>query len=150
MVGERLHNFFKCYLFNVISYRWSDLWLNEGLATYFSYLALEASDVKNVGFKTYTYCTITAKLNLSFFLLKVKTDFKIDHLFILNEMQTMMYSDALETSHSINLAVTQTNEIVWKFDQVSYRKGACIVRMFAEVLGKDIFKLGMNKYLQKL
>ena len=61
-----------------------------------------------------------------------------------------MFSDAFETSHSMNLPVTHPNEIVWKFDQVSYRKGACIVRMLANVMGETTFKLGMNKYLQKL
>jgi len=62
----------------------------------------------------------------------------------------MMYSDALETSHAMNLPVNHQNEIVWKFDQVSYRKGACIVRMLVDVMGETTFKLGMNKYLQKL
>lgn len=62
----------------------------------------------------------------------------------------MMYTDALETAHSMALPVTHANEIFWKFDQVSYRKGACIVRMLAEVTGENAFKLGMKKYLQKL
>ena len=106
--------------------RWSELWLNEGLATYFSYIALEA-EASEVG-----------------------RDFKTSHLFILNEMQTIMYNDALETSHAVHLAVTYQHEIAWKFDQISYRKGACIIRMLTQVVGKEIFQLGINAYLQKL
>lgn len=100
---------------------WTHLWLNEGFATYMEYLA-------------------------------------VDHLFPEWEMWTQFAShdfaealqqDALKDTHPIEVEVHHPREIDEIFDSISYSKGACLIRMLAEFLGKDNFRKGLQHYLKK-
>lgn len=70
--------------------------------------------------------------------------------FVLNEMQKVMYDDALLTSHSVYQTTNQTEEITSVFDVISYKKGASMLRMLNELIGHKTFKQGLTRYLKTL
>ncbi|XP_058458878.1 puromycin-sensitive aminopeptidase isoform X1 [Malaya genurostris] len=98
---------------------WTHLWLNEGYASFAEFLC-------------------------------------VNHLFpsysIWNQFITDMYTRALEldclkNSHPIEVPVGHPAEIDEIFDEISYNKGASVIRMLYHYLGDDDFKRGMHIYL---
>jgi aminopeptidase N len=100
---------------------WSDLWLNEGFATWVGWLAVD--------------------------FLFPEWDIWTD--FILNETQVALTLDGLRSSHPIEVPVKNPSEIIQIFDAISYSKGASLIRMLVKFLGEDIFQNGMRSYLNK-
>lgn len=70
--------------------------------------------------------------------------------FVLNEMQKVMYDDALLTTHPVYQTTSQPEEITAVFDVISYKKGASILRMLDGFLGHKTFKQGLTRYLKTL
>ena len=68
--------------------------------------------------------------------------------FVTKELQNVMRLDALETSHPINVVVHHPNKINEIFDEISYKKGASIIRMLAAFLGEETFRKGLSNYLR--
>lgn len=100
---------------------WTYLWLNEGFASFIEFLC-------------------------------------VDHLFpeydIWTQFLTDMYTpalmaDSLDNSHPIEVVVNNPAEIDEIFDEISYNKGASIIRMLYHYLGDDNFRKGMHLYLTK-
>jgi puromycin-sensitive aminopeptidase len=100
---------------------WTDLWLNEGYASFVEFLC-------------------------------------VDHLFpeydIWTQFVTDMYtraleSDSLDNSHPIEVEVGHPSEIDEIFDDISYNKGASVIRMLHHYLGVEDFRKGMHIYLNK-
>ena len=89
---------------NLVTPRWwTDLWLNEGFATYVSYLGVEA---------------VQPDLNfLDQFVAKFWTPFGS------LGMHEVLGIDALATSHPISIPVQHPDEIAEIFDTISYVKG---------------------------
>ncbi|KAK6644232.1 hypothetical protein RUM43_000499 [Polyplax serrata] len=100
---------------------WSDLWLNEGFASYVEYLGVEA----------------------------VEPSWKIMEQFVIHEVQNVFALDALRTSHQISVKVHHPDEISEIFDRISYGKGASLIRMMNHFLTNDVFKRGLSKYLKR-
>ncbi|XP_055019116.1 aminopeptidase N-like, partial [Boleophthalmus pectinirostris] len=101
---------------------WNEAWLNEGFATYMSYLAVD----------------------------KVNPAFKMRDKFIAYELHTAFEADALNTSHPLTPPpeeVQTTDEILGIFDQITYSKGAVVLKMLADVLGEAVFHKGIEIYL---
>lgn len=82
----------------------------------------------------------------------------VDHLFpeydIWTQFVTDMYtraleSDSLDNSHPIEVEVGHPSEIDEIFDDISYNKGASVIRMLHHYLGDENFKKGMHIYLNK-
>uniref|UniRef100_A0A674EXC3 Aminopeptidase n=1 Tax=Salmo trutta TaxID=8032 RepID=A0A674EXC3_SALTR len=97
---------------------WNDLWLNEGFATYISYMGVDHIEPK----------------------------WNIKDLFVLNDIQTAFQVDSLASSHplSSNEDDVQTpSDITELFDSITYSKGAAVLRMLSDYL-KD--KVGMNTW----
>src|SRR3989344_3279774 len=82
---------------------WTDLWLNEGFASWIEYLAVDHLFPK---WQMWTQ-------------------------FIVDEQQQALKLDALEHTHPVEATVTHPDEIRTIFDAVSYSKGASIIRMLA-------------------
>ena len=101
---------------------WTDLWLNEGFASYVEYLGVEA----------------------------IQPKFKILEQFILDDLQSVFKIDALETSHPISIPVGHPDEIAEIFDRISYAKGASIIRMMDKFLSTVTFRRGLTNYLNAL
>lgn len=100
---------------------WTDLWLNEGFASYVEYLGVD----------------------------KVEPEWKMMEQFITEDLQSVMTTDALETSHPISIVVGHPDEISEIFDKISYQKGASIIRMMDHYLTSETLRSGLSNYLQK-
>ncbi len=100
---------------------WTHLWLNEGFASYIEYLAVD----------------------------KLFPKWDIWTQFATNDLGVALRLDALKNTHSIEVEVHHPDEIGEIFDEVSYSKGASIIRMLANYLGEENFRDGLRHYLKK-
>jgi len=99
---------------------WSDLWLNEGFASYVEFIGTNHAEPSYEMFQ------------------QIVTD----------DVQDVMAVDALESSHPISVVVNHPDEINELFDRISYGKGASIIRMMANIIGEKTFKEGLTNYLK--
>jgi len=99
---------------------WDDLWLNESFATFMSYKAI------NFVFPEW------------------------DHWedFVLTETEPAMHTDSLSTTHPIHVPVKKPEEIEQIFDDISYGKGASVLRMLEDYMGENVFEDGIKSYLK--
>ncbi|MEA3399217.1 MAG: M1 family metallopeptidase, partial [Patescibacteria group bacterium] len=100
---------------------WTDLWLNEGFASYMENLCVDHLFPK----------------------------WKIWDLYLGGRYNLALRLDSLSNSHPIEVKVNHPDEISEIFDMVSYAKGSAVVRMLAEYLGHDKFRDGLRHYLKK-
>uniref|UniRef100_A0A1A9WJU5 Aminopeptidase N n=1 Tax=Glossina brevipalpis TaxID=37001 RepID=A0A1A9WJU5_9MUSC len=98
---------------------WSDLWLNEGFATYIASLGV-------------------AFLNPQWGSLNEEA---------LDNTLTVFRRDSQFSSHPISLPIESTHQIAERFDTISYKKGAAALRMIHMILGEDAFFQGIRRYL---
>jgi len=101
---------------------WTDLWLNEGFASYVEYLGVEA----------------------------IQPELKLLEQFVTHDLQDVLRIDALESSHPISIPVKHPDEISEIFDRISYGKGASIIRMMDKFLTTETFRQGLTNYLTDL
>jgi len=99
---------------------WTHLWLNEGFATWVSYLATDSL------FPEW----------------KIWTQF-------LDESTEGLRLDGLEESHPIEVEVNHASEIDEIFDAISYRKGASVIRMLQSYLGAEVFQKSLAAYVKR-
>ncbi|NWQ94769.1 AMPN Aminopeptidase, partial [Burhinus bistriatus] len=108
---------------NLVTLRWwNDLWLNEGFASYVEYLGADSAE----------------------------PSWHIKDLMVLNEVYTVMATDALTTSHPLSFREDEINtpaQISEVFDSIAYSKGASVLRMLSDFLTEDVFKKGLQSYL---
>uniref|UniRef100_A0A4W6BSD0 Aminopeptidase n=1 Tax=Lates calcarifer TaxID=8187 RepID=A0A4W6BSD0_LATCA len=69
-------------------------------------------------------------------------------IMIISDVLPVMVDDALLSSHPIIVNVSTPAEITSVFDAISYSKGASILRMLEDWMGKDMFRDGCRKYLK--
>ena len=100
---------------------WTHLWLNEGFASYIEYLAVD----------------------------KLFPGWDIWTQFSVHDLGVALRLDALATTHPIEIPVHHPDEIGEIFDEVSYSKGASIIRMLASYIGENNFRDGLRYYLKK-
>ena len=100
---------------------WDDLWLNESFATFMAYKVVDSA----------------------------YPQWKIWQDFVKNSTGGAMARDALNSTHPIEAKVRSPEEIEEIFDEISYGKGASILRMIEAYLGPDKFQKGVSKYLQQ-
>ena len=100
---------------------WDDLWLNESFATFMAYKVVDSA----------------------------YPQWKIWQDFVKNSTGGAMARDALNSTHPIEAKVRSPEEIEELFDEISYGKGASILRMIEAYLGPDKFQKGVSKYLQQ-
>ncbi|KAH6761337.1 aminopeptidase M1 [Perilla frutescens var. frutescens] len=99
---------------------WTHLWLNEGFATWVSYLAADS----------------------------LFPDWQIWTQF-LDECTEGLRLDGLAESHPIEVDINHASEIDEIFDAISYRKGASVIRMLQSYLGAESFQRGLASYIKK-
>ncbi|KAM0866607.1 hypothetical protein ACQ4PT_042519 [Festuca glaucescens] len=99
---------------------WTHLWLNEGFASWVSYLAVESI------FPEWNNWTQ-----------------------FLDETTSGLRLDALAESHPIEVEVNHASEIDAIFDSISYDKGASVIRMLQSYLGADRFQKALASYIKK-
>lgn len=98
---------------------WTDLWLNEGFATWIEYLAVD----------------------------ELFPDWRIWDQFVSDEYLPGMALDSLKSSHPIEVEIEEPEDIRSIFDAISYNKGASVIRMLHAFLGADQFRDGLRHYL---
>lgn len=107
---------------NLVTMRWwTDLWLNEGFASWIEYLATD----------------------------HIFPEWQMWTQFIVDEQYGALKLDALQNTHPIQVAINHPDEIRSIFDAISYSKGSSVIHMLHEYLGPDIFRDGLRYYLQK-
>ncbi|XP_043706701.1 aminopeptidase M1-like isoform X3 [Telopea speciosissima] len=99
---------------------WTHLWLNEGFATWVSYLATDC----------------------------LYPEWKIWNQFLQLTVGGLQL-DALEESHPIEVEVLHARSINEVADAISYKKGSAVVRMLQDYLGDDIFQRSLAAYIKK-
>jgi puromycin-sensitive aminopeptidase len=100
---------------------WTHLWLNEGFASFIEYLAVD----------------------------KLFPKWDVWTQFSTSDLGVALRLDALVSTHPIEVTVHHPDEIGEIFDEVSYSKGASIIRMLADYLGEENFRDGLRYYLKK-
>ncbi len=107
---------------NLVTMRWwTDLWLNEGFASWIEYLAID----------------------------KLFPEWNMWTQFIVDEQQQALKLDSLEHTHPIEVTVNHPDEIRSIFDAISYSKGASVIHMLHEYLGPEVFRDGLRHYLER-
>jgi len=107
---------------NLVTMRWwTDLWLNEGFASWIEYLACN----------------------------QLFPEWQLWTQFLVDEREQALKLDALKSTHPIEVPVAHPDEIRTIFDAISYSKGASVINMLHEYLGPDDFKKGLNHYLTR-
>lgn len=101
---------------------WSELWLNEGFATFF-----ETFSVDNI-----------------------YPDWNHWQSFLVGTFQPLMQIDSLPGTHSLVVipSVNDSQQIEGVFDTISYNKGGSILRMVNHYLGKERFQQWMRQYYE--
>ncbi|KAK3216762.1 hypothetical protein GRF29_1g903291 [Pseudopithomyces chartarum] len=100
---------------------WSELWLNEGFATWVGWFAVD----------------------------HLYPDWNVWGQFVTESVQTAFQLDSLRTSHPIEVPVRDGPEVDQIFDHISYLKGSSVIRMLSSHLGEKVFLQGVADYLKK-
>ncbi|XP_053505705.1 thyrotropin-releasing hormone-degrading ectoenzyme-like [Ictalurus furcatus] len=98
---------------------WDDVWIKEGFAHYFEYVG---SDF------------LFPKWNMK-------------QRFLTDVLHEVMLLDGMATSHPVSQELFHVADIHRVFDWISYKKGAALIRMLANVMGQTAFQRGINDYL---
>ena len=98
---------------------WDDIWLNEGFANWMESRPLAS----------------------------IRPDWNVPVDDAMGN-QAALGIDALKTTHPIHAAVETPAQIDEAFDSITYEKGAAVLRMVENYLGPDVFRKGINAYLQ--
>lgn len=100
---------------------WTDLWLNEGFATWMSYLAMD----------------------------HFYPEWQVWTQFIVDEQQLAFRYDALANTHPVQVEIKDPDEIRTIFDVISYEKGGSAIHMLEHFLGPEAFRDGLRYYLKE-
>jgi aminopeptidase 2 len=100
---------------------WDELWLNEGFATFVGWLAVD----------------------------RIHPEWNVFTSFVSRDYQFGSKLDSQRSSHPIQVEVEKAQDIDQIFDGISYNKGAAVIRMLENHLGKENFANGVNQYLKK-
>ena len=98
---------------------WNDLWLNESFATFMAHKAVAS----------------------------MHPDWHFFGKFLITETAGAFTGDSLHNTHPIDADVKSPDDIAQIFDEISYGKGASILRMIEGYVGAENFRDGIRKYL---
>uniref|UniRef100_A0A4W6F7S8 Aminopeptidase n=1 Tax=Lates calcarifer TaxID=8187 RepID=A0A4W6F7S8_LATCA len=101
---------------------WNEVWLNEGFASYVSYLGADHAEPA----------------------------WNVKDLIILDEVHRVFAVDALTSSHPLSSkedSIILPDQISEQFDVISYSKGAAVLRMLSDFLSEPVFVQGLSRYL---
>ena len=100
---------------------WSQLWLNEGFATWVGWRAMD----------------------------HLYPEWRVWSQFLVNEQSMGLGLDSLRTSHPVEVPIASAAQVTEIFDAISYSKGSCVIRMLEAHLGEATFREGMRLYVRK-
>ncbi|XP_012260332.2 puromycin-sensitive aminopeptidase isoform X1 [Athalia rosae] len=100
---------------------WTHLWLNEGYASFVEFLCVA----------------------------HIFPEYDIWTQFVTDTYIKALELDGLKNSHPIEVPVGHPSEIDEIFDDISYNKGASVIRMLHSYIGDEDFRKGMSLYLKR-
>lgn len=100
---------------------WTDLWLNEGFASFMESLCAD----------------------------NIFPEYNLMQDYVTTRYKRALELDSLHNSHPIEVVVRSSSEIDEIFDDISYSKGSAVIRMLHSIVGDDMFRKGMNCYMNK-
>ncbi|KAH8243515.1 hypothetical protein KR032_008161 [Drosophila birchii] len=100
---------------------WSDLWLNEGFASFVEYKGVK----------------------------HMHPDWDMDNQFVTEELHPVLTIDATLASHPIIKSIQSPAEITEYFDTITYSKGAALVRMLENLVTEPKLKNATTRYLRR-
>ncbi|XP_001920418.2 aminopeptidase N [Danio rerio] len=117
------HELAHMWFGNLVTLKWwNEVWLNEGFASYVSYLGADFAE----------------------------PSWNVKDLIILKDVHRVFAVDALASSHPLSSKeedIIKPEQIIEQFDTVSYSKGASVLRMLSDFLTEPVFVQGLNTYL---
>ncbi|KAE9538122.1 hypothetical protein AGLY_006094 [Aphis glycines] len=115
-----LHEILHQWFGNMVTTPWWDhAWFNEGMCNYLNY-----------------YITSI-----------IEPDWDMDESFVENVHQYALSWDEYDDTHPLTFAVSTPNDIENAFDIITIDKSAALFRMLKCVVGEEIFRTSVNKYL---
>ncbi|XP_028812989.1 aminopeptidase N-like isoform X2 [Denticeps clupeoides] len=119
------HELAHMWFGNLVTIKWwSDLWLNEGFATYMSCLGTS----------------------------KVEPSWNLEDLMVLDAVLDVFVDDSLPSSHPLSTPeeeISSPEEINALFDSITYSKGGLVLRMLSDFLPDSVFTRGLAAYLKQ-
>lgn len=100
---------------------WSYLWLNEGFAEFMMFSCVDT----------------------------LYPEYNVWRLFVTDIIRPAMEADMSHYIHPIETPVNNTRSIIDLFDQISYCKGAALIRMLYYYVGSGKFDISLRHYLAK-
>ena len=76
-------------------------------------------------------------------------DWEMEAQFLTSDLHNVMNLDATVNSHPIVQEVSHPNQITELFDRISYAKGASVLRMLENFMGREEFRMGIHNFLDK-
>ncbi|KAJ8960565.1 hypothetical protein NQ318_013854 [Aromia moschata] len=114
------HEFAHMWFGNLVTCSWwSELFLNEGFATYFEFFTPH----------------------------DVLPEWELDKQFVVRIHQPVLETDAYATAQALQSPASTPAQISNKFSRVSYYKGGSILRMVEHFMGSDNFRTALQNYL---
>uniref|UniRef100_A0A3Q2PAI7 Aminopeptidase n=1 Tax=Fundulus heteroclitus TaxID=8078 RepID=A0A3Q2PAI7_FUNHE len=114
------HELAHMWFGNLVTMKWwNDVWLNEGFATYVSYLGADYAE----------------------------PDWNMKDLIVLNDITHAMTRDASVNSHPLSSKeedIQRPDQIYELFDTITYSKGAAVLRMLSEFITETVFSQGLH------
>ncbi|XP_067090947.1 aminopeptidase N-like [Osmerus mordax] len=118
------HELAHMWFGNLVTLRWwNEVWLNEGFASYVSYLGAD----------------------------KAEPAWNVKDLIVLADVHRVFAVDALASSHPLSSRedeIFRPEQIIEQFDVISYSKGAAVLRMLSHFLSEPVFVQGLSSYLK--
>ncbi|CAH0553353.1 unnamed protein product [Brassicogethes aeneus] len=116
------HEFAHMWFGNLVTSRWwNTIFLNEGFARYFQYI-------------------LTGILH---------NDWQMENQFVVEQLQLAMAADDIPTAQALQQDAYTPPAISARFGTISYSKGASVFRMVSHFLGGEMFKKGLQFYLNE-
>ncbi len=116
------HELAHMWFGDLVTMRWWDnLWLNESFATLMAFKVID----------------------------HVRPEWDAWQHFLATQTAGAMSRDSIRSTHPIEVSVRSPEEIEQIFDDISYGKGASILRMLEAYMGVEDFRRGIGSYLSK-
>jgi len=122
VAGVILHEEAHQWFGNLVTMQWwTELWLNEGFASFMGALATDA----------------------------LFPEWDIWTQFVGDDLAQALSLDGLRSTHPIEVEVEHPRDIRQIFDAISYSKGASVIRMIRAMIGDSAFREGIQIYLDR-
>nr|ADK11712.1 aminopeptidase N [Sitophilus oryzae] len=131
---EETSNSYKEYIANLVAHElahqwfgnlvtckwWSEIFLNEGMATLLEYFIAH----------------------------EILPGYDMDKQFVIQTVHSIFEEDA-STTESLRANASSPAQISSKFGSITYNKGGSVLRMVEKILGTETWKSGLNTYLNQ-